>query len=237
MRDIRFLCLAVSRRDGGNCIAGIDLDSRAWIRPINSKSTGAFADHELIVLETRSGKTRFLSPLDVLTLKLEKYAGSNAQPENWELQPSSYEEPFSVETRFDREACLREFPSYLDKTDRLLHSSGDSVRESDTRSRPLSHSLSLVSPKELFWKIVESGYQGKLRLQVRAEFQFDQIPYSLVVTDVDWEAKVRPLGPGRYAHSSIARSTTDVFLTISLAAVPMHGCHYKLVAGVINLPA
>ncbi len=235
MREIRFLCLAVSRRDGGNCIAGIDLDSRAWIRPVNCKSTGAFSDHELIAIENCTGKKRFLAPLDVIPLKLENHAGSNVQPENWEIQPSSYEAPFTVSARFDRDACLAEFPLFLDKTDRLLHSHGNSISESEAKLKPLSHSLSLLRPNQLFWKVVEGSYAGKL--QVRAEFRFGQTPYSLVVTDVDWEARVRPLGAGRYAHSSIERATGDVFLTISLAAAPMHGYHYKLVAGVINVPA
>jgi hypothetical protein len=235
VREIRFLCLAVSRRDGGNCIAGIDLDSRAWIRPVNCKSTGAFSDHELIAIESCTGKKRFLAPLDVIPLNLENYAGSNAQPENWAIQPSSYETPFAVISRFDRDTCRAELSSFLDKTDRLLHSYGNSVSESDAKLKPFSHSLSLVRPNQLFWKVAEGSYAGKL--QVRAEFRFGQIPYSLVVTDVDWEARVRPLGAGRYAHSRIERAAGDVFLTISLAAVPMHGYHYKLVAGVINVPA
>jgi hypothetical protein len=234
MRESRFLCLAVSRRDGGNCIAGIDLDSGEWIRPVNSNSTGAFCDHELIVVEKSTGRRRLLAPLDVFLLKLEKYAGANAQPENWEITPPSYENPITVLMRFDPKNHLDNLSSYLDKTDKLLCSSGDSVSESNVKLRPLSHSLSLIRPRDLNWKVVESRYPG--RFQVRADFRYAISPYSLVVTDPIWEAKTRPLGLGRHAHTKITNQPVDlVFLTISLAAVPLHGRHYKLVAGVIDL--
>ena len=41
MREIRFLCLAVSKREGGVCIAGIDIDSGKWIRPVSTTTHGA----------------------------------------------------------------------------------------------------------------------------------------------------------------------------------------------------
>jgi hypothetical protein len=177
-----------------------------------------------------------LAPLDVLQLKLEKYAGTNAQPENWAITPQSYENPYAVLMRFDQRESLEKLASYLDKADRLLHSYGDSVSESEVKLGPLSRSLSLVRPRDLNWKIVESRYPWKL--QVRADFRFEQIPYSLVVTDPNWEARIRTLGVGRYPHSKVMGQTSDeVFLTISLAAVPLHGNHYKLVAGVIVFPA
>jgi hypothetical protein len=236
MRELRFLCLAVSRRDGGNCIAGIDLDSGQWIRPINSKSSGAFSDDELIVLEPGTGRRRFLAPLDVLLLELKKFAPTHAQPENWEITAPSYESPYSVLMRFDQRACVDKLQTYLDGADRLLQTNGDSVRESDVKIRPLSHSLSLIRPCELNWKVVESRYAG--RFQVRADFRLGQSPYSLVVTDPNWEAKIRKIGLGRFPHSKVSGQTSDeVFLTISLAAVPLHGYHYKLVAGVMVFEA
>jgi|GEM_PF-1921542 len=236
MREIRFLCLAVSRRDGGNCIAGIDLDTGKWVRPINSGRTEAFSDGELCVLDNVTGKRRFLALLDVLQLRLEEFAGINAQPENWKIVPASYENPWRVMERHNEISHAKQLNSYVDGADRLLHSYEDSIRESDVKLHSLSHSLSLVCPNELCWKITDGRYPGKL--QVRAEFRFEQIPYSLVVTDPDWEAKVGKCGVGRYPHSKISGLySNNVFLTISLAAIPLHGYHYKLVAGVVLLPA
>jgi hypothetical protein len=73
---------------------------------------------------------------------------------------------------------------------------------------------------------------------VRAEFTFGKMPYSLVVTDPTWEAQCFHLGVG--THQKVVPDSgraAIVMLTVSLAAVPFHGFHYKLVAGVIQLPA
>ena len=201
---------------------------------MNSKTNGAFGDHELIVLERCTGRRRLLEPLDVFHLKLERYAGINSQPENWEITPPSYEDPITIVMRFDPRTGVERLPSYLDQADKLLHSYGDSVYESDAKLRALTHSLSLVRPNELHWKVIESKYPGKL--QIRADFRFNDSAYSLVLTDPVWEAKIRPFGLGRHPHSKITGQRTEsVFLTISLAAVPLNGRHYKLAAGVIDL--
>jgi hypothetical protein len=56
------------------------------------------------------------------------------------------------------------------------------------------------------------------------------------VTDPVWEARCHRAGIGKHRHSEVASPENDlVFLTVSLAAIPFHGFHYKLVAGVMEL--
>lgn len=236
MRDVEFLCLAVSRRDGGNCIAGIDLSSGKWIRPINTRSNGPFGDHEIFVSEGGSQQPRIMALLDVLHLQLGSYVGENAQPENWEINPPSYESPYWVLRKFTRKEDYDKLRSYLDRSELLLHSISDSIQQQEVRAHKLTHSLSLIRPEQLYWKIAENPMFPS-RLKVRADFTFDKNLYSLVVTDPIWEAKCRTFGKGRYPHALIAgEENTQVLLTISLAALPIHERHYKLVAGVIVLP-
>ncbi|MGH9605023.1 MAG: dual OB domain-containing protein [Terracidiphilus sp.] len=239
MHEVRFLCLAVSRRDGGNCVAGIDIDTGKWIRPINAKTHGAFADHEMLVVDGNTQQRRIMAPLDVLQLRVDKYVGDNAQPENWETAPASYDDAYLVLRRFDRQDDREKLTSYLDGSELLLHNRSGSIPESDVRSRPLTHSLSLIRPDRLSWEVRGSKYSGKT--QVRAEFLFRQIAYSLALTDPIWEAKCRDFdqgGCGSYPHFLITEEAGEqVLLTISLAGLPLHGYHYKLVAAVINLAA
>jgi hypothetical protein len=116
-----------------------------------------------------------------------------------------------------------------------MHSLGGSLPADDLDRQMLSHSLCLVRPAELIWRVSPSqNYVGKV--QVRAEFKFGVLPYSLVVTDPVWEAKCHHAGIGRHPHAVFSGPSDLVFLTVSLAAVPFHGLHYKLVAGVIELP-
>jgi hypothetical protein len=238
MRELQFLCLAVGRRDGGNCIAGIDLDSGKWIRPVHAKTHGAFADHEIIVVDGGTRKCRVLMPLDVLRLRLDRYVGSNVQPENWEMAPAYCEDAHTILRRFDGPRDQDQLISYLEQGGPLLHSYSDRFSFNDPRlKRRLSHSLSIIRPQILHWKVApHPTYPNKLRVQ--AEFRFDDDSYCLVVTDPMWEAQCRRSGAGRHLHSVVEENKNgEVLLTISLAEKPLNGFHYKLVAGVVILPA
>jgi hypothetical protein len=236
MRETRLLCLAVSRREGGNCIAGIDIDSKKWIRPINSRTRAAFADADLVVRDPVGGELRFMAPLDLIAMSLESYAGTNSQPENWIVAPASRENPYAVLQRCESPKTTRFLLAHCDRNDQLLHGSGDSVHQSDFAAQMLSHSLSLIVPHELAWRVSPNPKYSN-RFQVRAEFRFGNFAYSLVVTDPTWEVKCRRLGVGRHTHAEVSGAQSGaVFLTISLAAVAFHHLHYKLVAGVMHLP-
>jgi hypothetical protein len=231
------MCLAVSRREGGNCIAGIDIDSGKWIRPVNAKTHGALGDHEIVVKDGGTQKLRILKPLDVLQLRLDKYAGDKVQPENWELAPASSAEAFTVLRRFDGREDAVILTSYLDQGGPLLHTYSNRISADDPLlMRRLRHSLSIIRPQQLHWKIEPHAiYRNKLRIE--ADFRFDEYPYCLVLTDPIWEARCGRLGQGRHPHSTIAEEARgQILLTISLAGVPFNGYYYKLAAGVVNLP-
>jgi hypothetical protein len=237
MRVSRFLCLAVSRRESGNCIAGIDIDSGEWLRPIHSQTRAAFADADLVVEDNHTHQSRFMAPLDLLSVPLEESACTNPQPENWIVAPSFLERHQPILRTCKGRRTAEFLISHVDRSEVLLHSERDSLHENELARHMLSHSLSLVRPIDLAWKVSPHlNHPGKL--QVRAEFTFGKIAYKLVVTDPTWEAKCHRAGIGRHPHVKLASSGNDlVFLTISLAAVAYHGLHYKVVAGVVELPA
>lgn len=236
MRETRFLCLAVSRRESGNCIAGIDIDSGEWLRPIHSRTRAAFADAELVVEDNHTHQPRFMAPLDLLSLPLDEHAPTNSQPENWTVTPTWFDAPHQVLRTCKGRRTVELLLSRLDREECLLHSQGDSLPADHLAGHALPHSLGLVCPADLMWRVSPSAkYVGKV--QVRAEFKFGSLPYSLVVTDPVWEAKCHHAGIGRHPPSKVCSGGGDlVFLSVSLSAVPFHGLHYKLVAGVIELP-
>jgi hypothetical protein len=237
MRESQFLCLAVSRRDGGNCIAGIDLDSGKWIRPVHTKNRGALGDHEIVVRDSATKNLRMLATLDVLRLGFERYVGDRVQPENWELAAPSNESTYVVLRRFDGPKDLETLISRLENNAPLLHSYSNKIQAVDLFVSQLSHSLSIIRPEMPHWRISpHPRYPNKLR--VEADFRFRGDSYCLVVTDPIWEARCAHHRAGRYPHSDLAEDANgNLLLTISLAEVPLNGYHYKLVAGVIQLPA
>jgi hypothetical protein len=238
MRESRFLCLAVSRRDGGNCIAGVDIDSGEWIRPINARTHGAFGDFDIFVGDGITPDRRILKLLDVLQLHLDRYVGNSVQPENWEIAPGSYEDAYMILRRFDDPKDKELLIARLDRDGPLLHSCSNRIATDDPLlKRGLSHSLSIIRPEKLHWKVApHPTYANKLRIE--ADFCFDDDQYCISVTDPIWEARCKRCGRGRHQHSTVAGNADgEIFLTVSLAEVPLHGFHYKLVAGVVTLPA
>jgi hypothetical protein len=237
MREIRFLCLAVSRREGGNCIAGIDLDSGEWIRPINVETHGAFGDHEIFGMDNQARKRKIVAPLDILHFYLHRPDGSKIQPENWEISPASYEKPYLILRRFGEPSDKKALAGCIDREGPLLHSYGNRIMSGESLfTSGANRSLSIIQPDDLYWTVgAHPVYANKLR--VEADFHFDQSPYCISVTDPEWEARCKRFGLGRHPHSAVAPvGSGQVLLTVSLAEVPFHGYHYKLVAAVICLP-
>ncbi|GGS46264.1 dual OB domain-containing protein [Actinokineospora fastidiosa] len=76
----RIVCLANSRKHQGRCVAGIDLDSGRWIRPI-SKRPG----HELSASERQYEDGSEPAPLDVLDVPLIGHRPAEVHRENWLL--------------------------------------------------------------------------------------------------------------------------------------------------------
>jgi len=116
----RIVCLANSFKRGGRCIAGIDLETNRWIRPIGGGYEGAIRSERLI-----NGAEPKL--LDIIEIPL----GGNAndlgcQPENRILRPG----PWLKVGEIEKDDVLQ----YIEKTDRLLHNFDKNVPLSEFES-------------------------------------------------------------------------------------------------------
>jgi hypothetical protein len=119
----------------------------------------------------------------------------------------------------------------------LLHSYGDSISAPALGARKLDHSLSLIEPDDLYWK-VEPKQKYPTELQIRADFSFDDDRYNISVTDSVWETRCIRAGKGGHRNAEIADAARPrILLVVSLGAKPLNGQHYKFVAGVLALPA
>jgi hypothetical protein len=125
------VCLANSWRPGGHCVAGIDLDSGEWIRPV-PKGARAIPD-----VATHFGK-HDLAPLDVIELEvaaprvMTKYQRENriVTSSRWKL----------VDT-----LKAADVVKYCDKSSRVLHGTSKVVDPGDLEILPPAqwHSLEL----------------------------------------------------------------------------------------------
>ena len=127
----KIVYLANSFKRGGRCIAGIDLETNRWIRPIGGGYEGAIRSERLI-----NGAEPKL--LDIIEIPL----GGNAndlgcQPENRILRPG----PWLKVGEIQKDNVLQ----YIEKTNRLLHNFDKNV--------PLSEFVSNIPKTE--WKSLQ----------------------------------------------------------------------------------
>ena len=72
----QIICLANSYKTGGRCIAGIDIETGEWIRPVPENINKAIRDQRMI-----NGREPKL--LDILEIPVENYGpDERCQPEN-----------------------------------------------------------------------------------------------------------------------------------------------------------
>jgi hypothetical protein len=244
MRESRFLCLAVSRRDGGTCIAGIDIDTGEWIRPINAKNQGALWDLEVVAKDRRTGELRMMAVLDLVNLRLGEPVGANGQPENWTLHSSSTAEPFSVLTRASQDpavvARVRELAEDDGPFSLIFGTSDNRVSHSAIEKDPIPRSLCLIRPKKLTW-VRTTNFKNKPRIEGQFDFGRRNTRFCLPLTDIVWE----PLLLQQTLKASSLDATespgmdenSELLLTVSLGDhFKETGYHYKLIAGVFLIP-
>lgn len=223
----RILCLANSYKHDHRCVAGISLASKRWVRLVGEKATGC-----LTVEQTCYGDGNEAAILDVFEAELGEMCGSKSHPEDVFVT----EKPWRPVRRFDEPRDKRFIENFVAKSPVLLQGCGDRIYIRKFAETPASHSLELIRPDDLWWWIREEN--GKRRN--RALFRLGHVSrarYDLAVTDPQWLDRLRPLPTGIYPHSGFFRDKPPTTLfTVSLSE-PFEGFHYKLVAGVVNLPA
>ena len=212
------VCLANSRKLGDRCIAGVESDSRKWIRPIGSGSHGA-----VTTAEQKLDDGTLPDILDLISLPLGGATPQEGQPENWALKPGPWRKVGELN---DDDA--RDLLEQLADDEPVFGTNSRSVSVSAVEAGQVTSSLAVVHAQQVSWsKTVKYGGGT----QVRCEFLHAGTWHDLPVTDLAWLKHFAGDEIGDYPHVD----TEDVFLVVSLGE-PMNDEHWKLVAGVIGLP-
>jgi hypothetical protein len=214
------LCLAFSKRDGGHCFGGIDLEAQTWVRPVSSKGSGELPYHECLI---RKPDGTFAEPslLDVLRIDLQKPQPRPAQPENWLMGESEWE--------FVGRKQFADLAPWIHRNDdpELFRNYSKSLSVDEVVRRNPSYSLTLIRPENLAWR-TELNQYGKKR--ARGIFSICGQSYDLPLTDEAYQRNLVSLP----LHASLVHDfSTPILLTLSLGEA-WHGFHYKLIAGVIT---
>ena len=207
----RIVCLANSYKEGGRCIAGIELNKNnelphdlKWIRPVCNTLHG----------EIPTMLVQHIKPLDILKFKIIANASEGFQSENVLFDKKSLKRIGSIDISKLSDLCFYRSPF-------LFESKGKAISEECIGQ--LEHSLILISTS--VFEIIERKYEEKLNSQIRIKFDYNSNEYDLPVTD--------PLFLDKYKNDKHVLSGIPlIYLVVSLGILH-EGWHYKLVASIL----
>jgi hypothetical protein len=211
----RFVCLANSFKEGGRCLAGIELDKNnnpiiangrpKWVRPICNTPHG----------EVPTDLVAHIEILDIIEIEITGYPD---------------EEDYQSENAFFRKNSIRVIGSVnfaqlyqlCDNKGLIFGNRGKAV--SDEVIKSLSYSLMLVHINQ--FEVIEKIYDDNPDWpKHRLVFSYNGQQYDLPITDPAFIHDYK-------SDPDILEDVEDIYLSLSLAIVH-NKWHSKLVAGII----
>ena len=220
----RILCLANAYKNGGTCVAGIEIESPqavrgGWIRPVSARPTT-----ELTRYECQYQNNQIPRVLDILDVPLLRPTPQLHQTENHLIDAAR---PWVKVGEYPR----NQLGKLCDQPRGLWTNGGSSVWGhfdcvSQTEVRSERHSLLLIQPKD-FTVHVEISHPDAKRAY-RGNFTYNDRYYSFSLTD--------PLARGAFAgHMEGDYRVRDTYICVSLTMPFVRDARcYKLVAAIIG---
>lgn len=207
---MRLLVLANSKKFNGRCIAGIDLDSGKWIRPVSNTEHGEFTGIECSV--TVGSSRRQVQSLDVIEVVIGASKPGIGHPEDIQTNHGNWKHLTSISIG-EAGGFL---DKYIDNSHELLFNRESSVPETDAKSGKVKKSLCLI-------RITDAVFDCSFKNQLRVKFTHRARKYNLPVTDEGAWVAVAKKNP-----ASVSRGPW--YFTISLGE-PYNEKMWKLIAG------
>jgi hypothetical protein len=216
----RLIMLANSRKTSGRCLAGKQVDSGEWIRPISARPS-----HEVSEEERQYEDGGDPQVMDVVDVPLIGPRPHGYQSENWLLDDGFYWERHGKLRAADLESLVDQPGSLWRNGSSTQAGLNDRVPSADAAG--LTESLLLIEVPGGTLKVHAPGAAfGNSKRRVQLAFEYGGEPYALRVTDPMIEREYFAKRDGDY-------SLGEAFLVISLGE-PYGGYAYKLVATIIS---
>ncbi|MEW6171037.1 MAG: hypothetical protein AB1472_05730 [Candidatus Omnitrophota bacterium] len=207
------VCLANSRRLQGRCVAGRDIKTNEWIRPVSSGET-------LTIDQIRLKDRSIPDLLDIIRIPCKERAPIFCQPENILIEAGTWEKLGRYDKKIEN---LCDHPKLLWWNDKP---SQDRVDEEFLKKNKVDQSLFFIRPDSI---IIRRHLRAEYGIKTRAVFSYNSVEYDFGVTDIDIEDEYKEKACGDYKLN-----TRQIYLCISLAGAFKGNC-YKLVAGVVRV--
>ena len=183
MHQVPFLCLANSARERGHCVAGINLETSQWVRPVRHVNA-ALSNLDVTVAGTKSQ----VRPFDLVRLCVGNVEPEIGQPENAPLiigtAPfQSLPEHLQPQLPIGLGAYLHEKPSLFG----LQGHRNDRVAHDQLTDEGLSGSLTLLI-------IDDPEFVSESDGRWRMKFPYKSVVHSLKVTDLSFHERKKTTG-------------------------------------------
>ena len=220
----RIICLANSRKTNGRCIAGKEIlpgsHLGGWIRPVSIRPS-----EEVSMWERQYSDGSEPQVLDVIDIPLINPTPKSYQQENWLLDPDEN----WVRVKRITKGNLDRLTDQDEELWTIGHSSyngcNDRIPISDTHQ--IKTSLRLIRVPEMVLQVFQPSLVfGNPQKRVQGHFSFNEMDYSIRVTDPEYEGQYLQRPCGDYEIG-------ERFLTVSLGE-PYKGHAYKLIAAIIS---
>jgi hypothetical protein len=215
MHFIQAVVVANSYKKSGRCLAVIDLQTSALLRPVTDSEHHEVPTEQSFVIDGRL--RRRLEPGDFVLVPLSTQDQRYWQRENWFLDVSKQIGLIEGDLEFLRNRANKMFNETSHSPDYLLRSTDRSIETIyATRDHP-SLELRLV----LDLRVSERD-KGNGKKQLRARFKYKDMEF-----DFPYTGEQELFKDGSYADRAM--------VCLSLAEEFPKSKHYKLVAGIIKL--
>lgn len=211
---IKQICiLTKSYKHGGYCVAGIDMNTKEWVRLVNSDDPNIDEIHkEQMILDGRT-----IDYLDVVEFDFIKHIPNNCQTENWLLNTS-------IKPKYIKTVSLEEFVNIikLEKDNFFILNNGNSLNENEISN--IKRSLYIFHVQNLNIEAATYETCGEIRFRYKCTFDYKNNQCkNISLTDP--------------VYRDVAQDGTNLsnaFIIASLPCVPYNdNLFYKFVAKII----
>ena len=196
-----------------HCVAGKDISTKEWIRPVSNTSEEKELTNQQCTCENFQEPVKLLQQIEIDFLQHDPLKN---QPENYLISDKKW--VLSVSSSINRDNVC----SYLDKPDNLWidgENQNDRVTYNLIESKKIQITQSLyliaVDKIHIYWKDRTQWNQNPQR---RGKFAYNNIEYDLAITDPNFE---------QYEEQDLINK----FLCISLSG-QFNGFCYKIIASI-----
>jgi hypothetical protein len=213
---IQMLVLANSKKPGGRCLAGIRTDTLDWIRPVTTSSHNEMPTQSCI----NSITAEPLRPLDLIEIEITEPLPLKYQRENWLSSPSS----ITYSRKVSIESALPKLETKIDKMPWFLKDGTTKIDPADYRKyKTDAPSLALI-------EVASAELVHNQRGSRRIHFKHGSKNWDLPFTDDYFQGE-----DGTLERSLLCLSIGEEWQ--GSYGTSDQGWHYKLVAGLVKLPA